>query len=75
MPFIGELSRKEERMIDRSWERFSDPSLARDTHGYASVSDRLEEQTASNVLIEALDKSRVVVREAERYPVTFHYLE
>jgi hypothetical protein len=34
----------------------------------------LEEQTARNLLIEALSKSRDVVREAERYPVTFLYV-
>jgi hypothetical protein len=63
-----------EEMIVRSSEKFSDPSRARDIHRYASVSNRLEEQTASNLLIEALAKSQDVVREGERYPVTFHYL-
>jgi hypothetical protein len=55
-----------ERMIVRSWERCLDPSRARDSHRYAGGSDRLEEQTARNLLIEALAKSRDVVREAER---------
>jgi hypothetical protein len=63
-----------EKKIVRSWEMFSDPSRARDIHRYDSVSDRLEEQTANNLLIEALAKSRDVVREGERYPVTFQYL-
>jgi hypothetical protein len=67
----GELSRKEERMLVRIWERFSDPFRARDTHRCVGGSGRLEEQKASNLLIEALSKSRDVVREAERYPVNF----
>jgi hypothetical protein len=70
----GELSRKEERMIVRSWERFSDPSRARDTHRCVGGSDRLEEQTACNLLIEALANSRDIAREAERYPVAFLYV-
>jgi hypothetical protein len=38
----GELSRKEERMIVRSWEKFWDPSRARDIPRDAGVFDRLE---------------------------------
>ena len=60
-------------MTVRSWENFSDPIKARDIHRYASISGRLKELIARNLLIEALAKSRDVVREAERYPVTFPY--
>jgi hypothetical protein len=56
-------------MIGRSWRRCWASSRARDIHRYAGVFDRLEEQTARDLLIEALVKSRDVVREAERYPV------
>jgi hypothetical protein len=57
----------------RSWESFPDPNKARDIHRYASISGRLEELIARNLLVEALEKSRDVVREAERYPITFLY--
>jgi hypothetical protein len=65
----GELSRKEERMIVRSWERFWDPSRARDILRDAGVFERLEEKTARNLLFKAIEKFRKVVREAERYPI------
>ena len=60
-------------MTVRNWESFSDPIKARDIHRYASISDRLEELIARNVLVESLAKSRDIVREAQRYPVTFLY--
>jgi hypothetical protein len=71
----GELSRREERMIVRSWEKFWDPSRARDILRDAGVFDRLEEQTARNLLFKALEKFRNVMREAARgYPIPLPYL-
>jgi hypothetical protein len=70
----GELSRKEEGIIIRSWERFWDPSRARDILRDAGVIDRLEKQTARNFLVKALAKSRDIIKEAERYPIPFLYL-
>jgi hypothetical protein len=58
----GELSRKEERLIARSWERFWDPSRARDILRDAGVFERLEEQTARNLLFKAIEKFRTNLR-------------
>jgi hypothetical protein len=58
-------------MIVRSWEKFWDPFRARDILRDAGVFDRLEKQTARNLLGKALAESRDVVREAERYPNPF----
>jgi hypothetical protein len=60
-------------MIVRSWEKFWDPSRARDILRDAGVFDRLEKQTARNLFVKAVAESRDVVREAERYPIPFLY--
>jgi hypothetical protein len=65
----GELSRKEKRMIVRSWEGFWDLSRVLGILRDAGVFDRFEKKTARNLLVKALEKSRDVFRETERYPM------
>jgi nitrate reductase NapE component len=61
-------------MIVRRWEGVWDPSRARDILRDAGVFDRLEDQTARNLLVKALAKFRDVIREAERYLIPFLFL-
>jgi hypothetical protein len=58
-------------MIIRSSERVWDLSRARDILRDAGVFDRLEEQTARNLLVKALAESWEVIREAEQYAIPF----